>query len=63
VLVGRASRGHHRPLLDGDAGATFRAMAAGRDELYRELATATVDVADLSPSDVADAIENEVLGG
>jgi shikimate kinase len=63
VLVDRASRGHHRPLLDADAGATLRAMAADRDERYREVATATVDVADLSPTELADAIEGEVFDG
>ena len=61
VLVGRAKRGDHRPLLDGDPAATLRAMATEREELYRDVATATVDVAHRSPAEVADAIESEVL--
>jgi shikimate kinase len=61
VLVGRAKRGDHRPLLDGDPEATLRAMATDREELYREVATTTIDVAHRSPAEVADAIESEVL--
>jgi shikimate kinase len=48
-------------LLDGDPEATLRAMATDREELYREVATATIDVANRSPAEVADAIESEVL--
>jgi len=61
VLAGRATRGDHRPLLDGDPAATLRAMATDREELYREVATAAIDVADRSPAEVADAIESQVL--
>ena len=56
VLVGRAMRGDHRPLLDGDAEATLRTMAADRDELYREVATVAVNVSDRSPAEIADEI-------
>ena len=50
----------HRPLLDGDPEATLRGMAKNRDDLYREVATATVEVADRSPGEIADEIESLV---
>jgi shikimate kinase len=53
TLVGRASRGNHRPLLDDDPAGTIEAMAEERDELYREVADATVDTAGRTPAEVA----------
>lgn len=63
VLGGRATRGDHRPLLDGDAEATLRGMAIDREDLYREVATVTVEVGDRSPGEIADAIVSLVGDG
>ena len=44
VLINRATRGVHRPLLDDDPEAALRAMAVERADLYRAVADVTIDV-------------------
>ena len=56
VLVERANRGAHRPLLDDDPAATISAMAADRADLYREVADVTIDVGRMPVKDVVDAV-------
>lgn len=56
ILVVRAQRGDHRPLLDGDAEAALLAMATERESLYRDVADVTVDAGERSADDVADAV-------
>lgn len=56
TLVARAQRGHHRPLLDGDADAVFQAMAIERESMYRDVADVTVDAGERSIDDVATAV-------
>ena len=43
VLVERATRGEHRPLLDGDPDAAMRRMLPTREPLYREVADVVID--------------------
>jgi len=59
TLVGRARRGHHRPLLDGDADAALQAMAVARESMYRDVADVTVDAGARSVDDVATAVIEE----
>jgi len=61
VLSDRATRGTHRPLLDGDAAATLREMAVDRAPLYREVDTLRIDTTHRSPADVVDAIFNGAM--
>ena len=63
LLVGRAARGNHRPLLDHDPEAALREMATARDPLYREVADAVVVIDGKAPEDVADEIVTLVRGG
>ena len=56
TLVARAQRGHHRPLLDGDADAALQAMAIERESMYRDVADVTVDAGERSIDDVATAV-------
>ncbi len=63
MLVGRAQRGHHRPLLDGDADAALRAMAIERESMYREVADVTVDAGSRSVDDVTTAVIEEFRVG
>jgi shikimate kinase len=56
LLVDRAVRGDHRPLLDGDAGVTLTRLYEERIPLYAEVADVVVDVHGLSPGQVADAV-------
>ena len=56
VLVERANRGAHRPLLDDDPAGTMSAMAADRADLYREVADVTIDVGNMRVQDVVDAV-------
>jgi shikimate kinase len=43
VLVTRVGRQGHRPLLDDDPLAALRRLSSEREDLYREVADATVD--------------------
>jgi shikimate kinase len=67
VLLARATRGTHRPLLDSNPEATLREMAIAREHLYREVADVEVEVGSRSAGEVADEIVghvgSEVLGG
>ena len=46
VLASRATRGEHRPLLDGDAEGHVRRLLADREPQYRAAADAVMDVDD-----------------
>jgi shikimate kinase len=52
VLVERATRGVHRPLLDDAPEAVLTQMAADRDQLYREVADVVVEVGERSVEEV-----------
>jgi shikimate kinase len=56
MLVARATRGEHRPLLDDDPSAVLAHMAADRDPLYREVADAVVEVGDRTVDEVVDDV-------
>jgi shikimate kinase len=56
VVVERALRDDHRPLLDGDPAATMADMARRRTSLYAEVAHLIIDVDTQSPADVVEAI-------
>lgn len=58
VLAERVSRGRgHRPLVDGDPKARLAALLAEREDLYRSVATAVVEVDDCSVNQVVARIE------
>ena len=46
TLAGRVRLGDHRPLLGDSPAETFAAMADERSDLYRQVATATIDTDD-----------------
>jgi shikimate kinase len=52
MLVARATRGEHRPLLDDDPAGVLADMAADRDPLYREVSDAVVEVGDRTVDEV-----------
>jgi shikimate kinase len=56
VLAARVRDGGHRPLLGEDALGVLRRLDAERASLYDEVASAVVDVGDLSPDEVATRI-------
>jgi shikimate kinase len=56
TLARRVGGGHSRPLLDGDPAGNLARLDAERRPLYAELADVVVDVDDLTPEAVADAI-------
>jgi shikimate kinase len=56
LLVSRAMRQDHRPLLDDDPAAMLARMAADRQELYAEVADEIIDIDDLSPEQVAERV-------
>jgi len=55
VLVGRVTRGDHRPLLADDPGGTLHRMEEDRTALYAEVADAVVDSSQ-PPDAVVDAV-------
>jgi shikimate kinase len=63
VLVGRAARGEHRPLLDHDPEAALREMAAARESLYAEVADAVIRVDRKTPEEIVDEIVTLVGDG
>ena len=63
VLLPRATRGTHRPLLDSDPEATLREMATAREHLYREVADVEVAVGSRSAREIADEIVEHVARG
>jgi shikimate kinase len=56
LLVDRALRQDHRPLLEHDPAATMAQMAADRTCLYAEVADRIVDIDELTPDQVADRV-------
>lgn len=57
VLARRVRAGRdHRPLVDGDPVERLSRLAAEREESYREVATATIDVGDRSLEDVVTSV-------
>ncbi len=56
TLAGRVQRGDHRPLLGDRPAETLAVMADERSDLYRQVATATVDTDDRAPDAVADVV-------
>jgi 5-deoxy-5-amino-3-dehydroquinate synthase len=56
VLVERAGRGDHRPLLDEDPRATMLQMRRDREPLYREVADVVIDTTGRPPDEVAEEI-------
>jgi shikimate kinase len=53
VLAARVREGDHRPLLGNDAPGVLRRLDAERAPLYDEVASAVLDVGDLSPEEAA----------
>jgi 5-deoxy-5-amino-3-dehydroquinate synthase len=62
VLAERATRGAHRPLLDGDADAAMRRLLPEREPLYRAAADAVIDTDRLEPWVVADRVAELATG-
>jgi len=60
TLAARVGDGSGRPLLEGDAAATLIELDAERRPFYLELADVAIDVDELSASEVATCILNEV---
>lgn len=56
TLAARVSGGEHRPLLDGDAVESLRALEAEREMLYREVCDAVVDTDEMSVDEVVAAV-------
>jgi shikimate kinase len=56
TLAGRVHAGDHRPLLGDNPAETLAAMADERSELYRKVATATIDTDGLTPDAIADVM-------
>jgi shikimate kinase len=56
LLVERASRQDHRPLLEQDPAGTMLRMAADRTSLYTDVADEVIDVDQLTPDEVANRV-------
>ena len=56
VLVPRATRGTHRPLLATDPAGTLRRLDAERAELYADVADHVIDVSRSTPAEIARTI-------
>jgi shikimate kinase len=56
LLVERALRQDHRPLLERDPEVTMAQMAAQRTALYEGVADEVIDIDDLTPAQVADRV-------
>lgn len=56
TLASRVRRGDHRPLLGEDPLVVLSAMATDRDELYRDVADAVIDVGEHDPAAVAQQV-------
>jgi shikimate kinase len=56
LLVDRALRADHRPLLEQDPAGTMTRMADDRRDLYQEVADEVVDIDGLTPAQVADRV-------
>jgi shikimate kinase len=62
ALAARVANGEHRPLLDEDPAGVLARLDAQREPLYRGVADAVVDTADLRPHDVAERVLALVAG-
>jgi 5-deoxy-5-amino-3-dehydroquinate synthase len=62
VLAARATRGTHRPLLDGDPEGAMRRLLPEREPLYRHAADLVVDTDRLSPAEVTQRIAEALAG-
>lgn len=60
VLVERAGRGGHRPLLDGDPTAAMTRLADERDALYADAAEVTLDVDELDVDEVVERLAERI---
>lgn len=60
LLAARVRPGDHRPLLKGDPIGTLTRLAKGRAHLYAEVADRTIDVDDLTPEGVVNAVLDEL---
>ncbi len=60
TLAARVGTGAGRPLLEDDPAGVLSALATQRAGLYAEVATAIIDVDDLTPTEVATAIIDKV---
>lgn len=56
TLVARTAGADHRPLLDGDPAGALDRLAEARRPLYEAVADAVVDVDDLGPEAVVEAV-------
>ncbi|HEY5335816.1 MAG TPA: shikimate kinase [Mycobacteriales bacterium] len=56
TLAGRVHVGDHRPLLGDKPADVLTVMADERSDLYRQVATATLDTDDRAPDALADAV-------
>jgi shikimate kinase len=56
LLVDRALRQDHRPLLERDPAGTMAQMAADRTDLYAEVADEIIDIDRLTPAQVANRV-------
>ena len=56
TLAGRVHVGDHRPLLGDKPADVLTVMADERSDLYRQVATATLDTDDRAPDAVAEAV-------
>jgi shikimate kinase len=56
TLAGRVHVGDHRPLLGENPAETLTVMADQRSDLYRGVATTTIDTDDRAPEAVADMV-------
>lgn len=63
LLVSRAARADHRPLLDEDPAEALRWMAEAREPLYRDVADVVVDIGLRTPGEIADEIVRVASGG
>ncbi len=63
VLADRATRGQHRPLLDGDPVAAMQRLLPEREPLYRAAADLVVDTDRLDPDTVATRIVEQAVAG
>ena len=63
VLAERATRGTHRPLLDGDPLAAMQRLLPEREPVYREAADLVLDTDVLAPDVVAERVVEGAVAG
>jgi 5-deoxy-5-amino-3-dehydroquinate synthase len=62
VLAERATRGAHRPLLDGDPDAAMRRLLPAREPLYQEAADTVIDTDQLDLDTITDRLVELTAG-